>query len=119
MALIEVMPVPPDGLLDRQGSRVVIALASDLTPDGAFGEEWLIVTKTISASTQRQYSHAEDRLELTSITAAEIEGLVGGGALIISLGREKREVLRFSNAQQKKFARVAKYLQDWRNTAKT
>lgn len=113
MALIEVMPPPPEGLLNGRGSRVVIAVATDLSLQGTFGEEWLVVTE----EKLRVYppgNTAVPRLELTmvSITAAEIEGLVGGGALLVVSGNETREVLRFSNAQQKKFAHVARYLQE-------
>ncbi|MEI6810229.1 MAG: ABC transporter ATP-binding protein, partial [bacterium] len=113
MSLIEVIPKPPDGLLNGQGARVVIAVASDLTSQGTFGDEWLIVTEQkLRVFQPGNVASPRLELEMAAITVAEIEGLIGGGALLVTLGNETREVLRFSNACQKKFAHVAKYLQD-------
>ena len=113
MALIEVMPVPPAGLLNGRGSPVEIAVVTDLTCHGTFGEEWLVVTGTkLQVYPVDNTVLPRIELEIEAIKGAEIEGLIGGGALLITVGNETQEILRFSNTHQKKFGHVARYLQD-------
>ncbi len=114
MALIEVIPIPPARLLNGQGSRVVVAVVSDLTIDGRFGEDWLLVTedrlRVFGAG-----DHESPRLDLdiASISSAEVEGLIGGGALLVTLSSgESLEILRFSNTFQKKFSHIVRYLKE-------
>lgn len=111
MALIEIHPAPSEALLKGVAS-VEIAVMTDITLAGAFGEEWLVVT----ADHLRVYSSNDKaalRLDmaLTAIDAIMTEGLIAGGALLMTAANETREVLRYSNAHQKKFARIATYLQ--------
>jgi len=113
MALIEVIPPPPDGLLNGLESRTVIAVGTDLTIQGTFGEEWLVVTEgKLRVFEPGNVGLPRLEMDMGSITGSEIEGLIGGGALLVTQGRETQQVLRFSNACQKKFSHVARYLQD-------
>ncbi len=114
MALIETLPPALDAVLKNQATSgsLQIAVATDLTLRGAFGEEWLIVTD----STLRVYASAgaAPRLELAlaEIQVPATEPLIGGGALMVRIRGQAVEVLRYSNAQQRKFSRIAKYLAD-------
>ena len=112
MAQIEIQPPPPEALLNGP-SPVEIAVMTDLTPSGRFGEEWLLVT----AEHLRVYPSRDSmtpRLEtpMAAIDDAMTEGLIGCGALLLTRGSETIEALRYSNAHQKKFARIARYLRD-------
>ena len=51
-------------------------------------------------------------LELEEIKSVIADGLVGGGALVAAVDGKSIEVLRYSNAQQRKFGRIAKYIND-------
>ena len=42
--LIEPLPAALDAALKADGADLVVAVATDLTPDGKFGEEWLVIT---------------------------------------------------------------------------
>ena len=91
-----------------------IALAADLAHDGSFGEEWLV----IEAGRLRVYAgdpaHVAPRLDLALGELAEprVETLVGGGALVATVHDIPIELIRYTNARQAAFARVAKYLED-------
>ncbi|NLE66543.1 MAG: ABC transporter ATP-binding protein [Lentisphaerae bacterium] len=112
MALKEIQPPPPEALLSGP-SPAEIAVMADLTPCGTFGEEWLVVT----ADRFRVYPSRDSAVPrvdvpLDSIDDAATEGLTGCGALLLTRGGETVEALRYSNAHQKKFARIARYLRD-------
>jgi ATP-binding cassette subfamily B protein len=93
---------------------VVAAVSTDLDPSGRFGEEWLVVTSTclsVYASNSHGFAPRME-LKLEEIKASNTDGLVGGGALLVTLEGKSLEVLRYSNAQQRKFGRIAKYIND-------
>ena len=118
MSLIEKLPQPLEEALTREGCReaVVAGVATDLSSAGRFGQEWLVLTP----ERLRVYEfpgnggglHARVDLPLAELKSASADGLVGGGALLATLDGRTIEVLRYSNAQQRKFSRVAKYLND-------
>jgi hypothetical protein len=54
------------------------------------------------------------RLKLDEIKDSSADALVGGGALLVNVDGKSIEVLRYSNAQQRKFGRIAKYINDVR-----
>jgi ATP-binding cassette subfamily B protein len=112
MPLIESLP---ERLAKADGvSQARVAVATDLTPDGAFGSEWLVVT----SDALRVYPHEHDvprvDLKLGELRSPDAEGLVGGGALTATIKGERIELLRYSNAQGRKFSRVAGWLKDLR-----
>ena len=90
------------------------AVSTDLDASGRFGEEWLVVTSSrLSVFAPNGHGLAR-RLELAleAIKTVSAEGLIGGGALLATVDGKSLELLRYSNAQQRKFGRIAKYLND-------
>ncbi len=107
-------PIPP--ALERAlgSASPVAAVATDLDPAGRFGMEWLIVTTehlTVYAADHDDY-RPRLQLALKDVVRVTAEGLVGGGALVATLPAHTVEVVRYTNAQQRKFGRIAKYLND-------
>jgi ATP-binding cassette subfamily B protein len=97
------------------GSKdVVAAVSTDIDPFGRFSEEWLVVTSTglsVYASNGNGFAPRVE-LKLDEIKASTTDGLIGGGALLVTVDDRNVEVLRYSNAQQRKFGRIAKYIND-------
>src|SRR5262245_4313121 len=93
---------------------VIAAVSTDLDPSGRFGEEWLVVTSPrLGVYVCNSHGFAPRvEMNLEEIKASSADGLVGGGALLVTIGDEMVEVLRYSNAQQRKFGRIAKYIND-------
>ena len=116
MPLIEPLPKPLEEKLAPalESKDVVAAVYTDLDPSGRFGEEWLVVTPTglsvFTSNGQGFVPRVELRLE--EIKKVSADGLVGGGALLVAVDGKSIEVLRYSNAQQRKFGRIAKYIND-------
>src|SRR5439155_8049064 len=97
-----------------RSKEVAAAVSTDLDPSGRFGEEWLVLTSTrlsVYASDVNGFAPRVE-LKLEEIKAASAEGLVGGGALLATVDGKIVEILRYSNAQQRKFGRIAKYIND-------
>ncbi len=116
MPLIELLPKPLEEKLAPaiESKDVVAAVYTDLDPSGRFGEEWLVVTPTHLIVYASKGEGFEPRLELKleEIKNVSVDGLVGGGALLAAVDGKNIEALRYSNAQQRKFGRIVKYLND-------
>jgi ATP-binding cassette subfamily B protein len=114
MPLIEPLPKPLEAALKDKiaAGKVQVAVPTDLTLQGDFGEEWLIITDDIL----RVYSSpaAPPRLELrlSAIKSPAVDSLIGGGALLMTVHGKTQEVLRFTNFHQRTFSRVVKYMAD-------
>ncbi len=112
MPLID--PLPPALQAVVASDDLVAAVTTDLDATGRFGEEWLVLTpSTLSVFAANGSAYAA-RLVLPAgdIVSLDTDGLVGGGALIARTGSAAIEVVRFSNAQQRKIGRVARYVND-------
>jgi hypothetical protein len=100
------------GATNGYSDDIVIAVAADLTLQGAFGEEWLVVTK----DRLLVYEPGDDRpslrvdLPLAGIKSPAADSLVGGAALQVTVDGEPIELVRCTNARQRTFSRIAKYL---------
>jgi ATP-binding cassette subfamily B protein len=112
MPLID--PLPPAIQTLVASETLVAAVATDLDAAGRFAEEWLILTpSTLSVLSPDGGTYAARlTLPLDGITSLDSDGLVGGGALVARMGTRAVEVLRYSNAQQRKIGRVARYVTD-------
>ncbi len=89
---------------------------SDMLPDGSFGEEAVAVTDRkirVFKVSAGQAAVCRWEQDLSAIQSCRLDNLVGGGALLVSVGGETLELVRFSNACQKPFSRLIKYLNDW------
>src|SRR4030095_7925346 len=116
MPLIEPLPKPLEEKLAPaiESKDVVAAVYTDLDLSGRFGEEWLVVTPTrvnVYAPNGQGIAPRVE-LELEEIKTVRADGLIGGGALVAVVNGKSIEVLRYSNAQQRKFGRIAKYIND-------
>ncbi|MBI3829123.1 MAG: ABC transporter ATP-binding protein [Planctomycetes bacterium] len=116
MPLIDPLPKPLEEKLATvlKTPDLAAAVSTDLDPTGRFGEEWLVVTAarvSVYASNGNGFAPRVE-LPLDEIKNASADGLVGGGALIATVDGKSIEVLRYSNAQQRKFGRIAKYIND-------
>lgn len=108
----ETMPQPIQEALVGRGAWVAGA-AVDLTLDGRFGEEWLVLTdRELLVFPSRAAPQVRLSLPLDTVEAPAIDALIGGGALVVTVGRETQEVVRFTNACRPKVARITKYLAD-------
>ncbi len=120
MPLMEELPAPLAALLkpELESGAILAVAATDLLPDGAFGEEWLVLTadrlRVFSAPGTTDHSATTPRLDLQTVDLErpQIEALIGGGALMAEVKGALLEVLRFSNTHQRKFGRLGKYLAD-------
>jgi ATP-binding cassette subfamily B protein len=116
MPLIEKLPAGLDAALAAAGERerLVAGVPTDMGVTGRFDEEWLVLTPERLRVYEGNGTGFRARVDLpvADVTSASAEALVGGGALIATLAGEPVEVLRYSNARQGKFNRIAKYLND-------
>lgn len=117
MPLIEKLP----GKLDKElGARgipdvdIAAAIQADLTPKGAFGEDWLVLT----ARRLLAFSHDADgpfvaRIDvaLEEVRNPVTDSRIGGGALMARLDGQTVEVIRYTLSKARSFNRIAKYLQ--------
>lgn len=118
MPLIDPLPKPLEEKLASalKANGVTAAVSTDLDPAGRFGEEWLVLTPinlNVYASNGNGFAPRVE-LKLEEIRNATADNLVGGGALLAGVNGTSIEVLRYSNAQQRKFHRIAKYINDVR-----
>src|ERR1051325_6403242 len=97
-----------------KANDVAAAVSTDLDPAGRFGEEWLVLTPSNLSVYAANGNGFAPRFELNldEIKTASVDNLVGGGALLAAVDGRNIEVLRYSNAQQRKFHRVAKYINE-------
>jgi ATP-binding cassette subfamily B protein len=112
MSLIETLPASLEPLLT--GGELVAAMATDLDVQGRFGEEWLILTPValrVYAANGNGFSPRMD-LSLADVKSIHADGLVGAGILVAAVDGQRIELLRYSNAQQRKFGRIARYVTD-------
>ncbi len=119
MPLIEELPVALAARLkpELDAGAILTAAVTDLLPDGRFGEEWLVLTADrlrLFPAPDASGASPEPRLELplAELVRPKIESLIGGGALMAEVRGIATELLRFSNAHQRKFGRIGKYLAD-------
>ncbi len=91
--------------------EVQIALATDLTREGNFGEQWLVLTdgKLQVFDLTDGEGKVENELALGQLDEVQAESLIGGGSLIAK-GKDGSitELVRYTNAHAKKFAQAAK-----------
>src|SRR5215468_9477526 len=116
MPLIDPLPKTLEEKLASalKANGVTAAVSTDLDLTGRFGEEWLVLTPSNLSVYAANGSGFAPRVELKvqEIKSATADNLVGGGALLAAVDGKSIEVLRYSNAQQRKFHRIAKYINE-------
>ena len=84
-----------------------IQVATDLTDDGTFGEQWLVVTDERLFVIPIEGADGVVEVPLKIITEAKIEEFVGAGRLEVEHGESEPTYLYYSNSLGPKFAEVA------------
>jgi len=110
----ETIPKPVADARKGRHDAIVLAASSDLLLDGRFGAEWLTVSESRLSvyAVNGHTATARFDVPLETVDSPVTESLIGGGALIVTVDRQTVEVVRYTNACQRKFGRVAKYLAD-------
>jgi len=95
-------------------ANTVIAVAADMTPGGSFGESWLIVTRDRLRvfDTDGGAPALRHDIALAELREPKADSLVGGGALQARIDGAVVDLVRYSNAHERRFSRVARYLSD-------
>src|SRR5260370_23923415 len=88
------------------GEQVHIRVAADIGDDLTFSQRWLVVTdrRVVILGVDGDASDAQIRLE--EISAAQVDGLLGGGRLVIGRNECPPVILYFSGLLAPKFAEV-------------
>jgi ATP-binding cassette subfamily B protein len=104
------LELPPPKILERvnrnatRQERVLIRVAADLDAELRFGSRWLVVTNQrvllIDGAGCTEFS-------LNEIQSAQVDGLIGGGRLVLRNGDRELGVLYFTNSALSKFVEVA------------
>ncbi len=91
-----------------------LALATDLAPDGSFGEQWLLVDDTNLHVISREKGETWERFNfpLEKIEDAQIEPCVGNALLRVTVEQKQHNLVHFSNEQTERFALAAHYLRE-------
>src|SRR5260221_1527397 len=102
MPLVDPLPKPLEERLAPvlKSGELAAAVATDLDLAGLFSEEWLVLTST-HLSVYASNSHGFEprlNLELEGIKTIYVDGLVGGGALLVTIDGRAMEGIRLSNA---------------------
>lgn len=98
--------------LKKLDGVVECVLGTDLTCDGRFGAEWLVITNArllVYTVSGIGFAIRLD-LPLDKISMPTIDALIGGGSLLVTADGTLLEVVRYTNACQRKFGRVCRYL---------
>jgi ATP-binding cassette, subfamily B, bacterial len=120
MSLIEQLPPSLQTLTTEDAAdSVVIAVKSDLSLNGTYNEEWLVISKErlrifrldpLSPNGRPPASRLD--IATAELESTRTESLIGGGALLATIDGQTLELLRFSNSRQRVFRKVSKYLND-------
>jgi len=98
----------------RRPGEVKLAVRSDLTADGQFGEQWLLIDNDALwvVSHHNGTANLRYRFPLAEIEDARIERCVGNGLIQITVDHQPRVLLHYSNELTDRFGRVAYYLHE-------
>ena len=93
--------------------KMLLTANSDLTEDGKFDEQWIVVTnqRILTFYPNRDGSNPLIELPLAEIKEVKTEVLVGGGYIEISTDRKSISILHFSNSLVDKFSEVVRGIQ--------
>ncbi len=96
-------------------SNLLAAVASDLSIDGRFGQEWLVLTADRLLVFDAKETGPSKRLDisLSQLKAFRVDSLIGGGALCAETGGTTIDVVRYTYAKEFRFGRIARYINEW------
>ena len=114
-SLLRAMPQPLLDELRREGiapADVLLATDSDLDFPGNYAEHWLVITaqRVLSFALDPDGAHGVVDLAVGDLEGAQVDARVGSGFLQVKTARGWVNVVRFSNAEWRKFAKAASKL---------
>lgn len=116
MSLVEKLP---PSLQTLSTDSVLIAVRSDLSLDGFYDEEWLVINndrlriyRLDSLSSNGHPPASRLDIPTAELKSPRTESLIGGGVLLATVNGRPIELVRYSNSRQRVFRRVSKYLND-------
>jgi len=99
--------------------QVVIAEPTDLSLEGTYGEEWVVITYDYlriypanGSAPETEPARPRLSLPLAELKSPQTESLVGGGALLAVVDGKRVELARYTRTYQRAFERVSRYLRD-------
>ena len=97
---------------DYPGEKINSAVHSDITAEGRFGVEWLVVTdRTILSIALNGSSPAVlSRLEIASVRSIDFVSYIGKGALVARTDCSVHRIISFSDARHAAFAKAAEVI---------
>lgn len=104
----------PDALADkcraalRDGEKVHITAATDLSEDMRFDDRWLVVTDQRLMLLNPHSTNGTTSLDLKDLKGASVEELVGSGRLNVEMGGEQVEFMNYTPSHRNKFAQIAR-----------
>jgi ATP-binding cassette subfamily B protein len=107
-----------DGRLN--GEEPLLVVATDVEAAGRYGKRWLVMTpeRLMVFSDGAPGGQPDLDLPIKSVTAVRAEGYVGNGTLEATADGKNVSLLRYSNSQAKKFAGIAKTVEEYAKEAK-
>jgi ATP-binding cassette subfamily B protein len=123
-ALSQTLPFSVQKAFESHGGLrdgLVIALASDLSPTGSFGEQWLLVDDLGLQIYSVEHGQANLRFQtsLRELEDAQIEPAVGNALMRVTVNGQSHDLLHFSNELTEQFALAAHFLRQRREDATT
>jgi ATP-binding cassette subfamily B protein len=102
----------PENISVKEPVRV--CASADLLPDGSFGKQWLLITnEKVLVFTDGGVPTKRLELTLSELKSPKVDSVVGGGVLEANRNGETIELVRYTNADAKKFSAIAKALEKW------
>ncbi|MBM3239317.1 ABC transporter ATP-binding protein [Candidatus Poribacteria bacterium] len=102
----------PENISVKEPVRV--CASADLLPDGSFGKQWLLITnEKVLVFTDGGVPTKRLELILSELKSPKVDSVVGGGVLEANRDGETIELVRYTNADAKKFSAIAKALEKW------
>ena len=117
MSLMPTLSAAPDLARPTRSDctcQPVLTAKTDLTYQGMFGEETIVITtdRLIVYGRRDGVQHARTDVALGEVRAPRLEMLVGGGTLQAEIAGEVVDLACFTNAKHAAFGRVVAYLED-------
>lgn len=123
-ALFQTLPYPVQKAFEANGGLrdgLTVALASDLSPDGSFGEQWLLIDELGLQIYSVDHGQASLRFQtcLSDIDDSQIEPAVGNAILQVTIQGQSQNLVHFTNELTEQFALAAHYLRQQKENANT
>jgi ATP-binding cassette, subfamily B, bacterial len=112
--LISTVPFPVVKCFEKNagvGGQLVVALSTDLSTSGSFGEQWLLADPFVLQVISFEGGQARlvTRLSIDDLEDAQIEPAVGNALMRVTIGGQPKVLIHFSNELTDRFALAAHY----------